>query len=111
MIQLAIDFAVENSRQVSFERMYHDIYLVALAKQVGFHGSTLLRLYPSVVLVEIGAETPSYNYRMTLDFESESARRAWVNSPEHDPAWRSATALATKHTFVGYDVLARSPSP
>lgn len=110
MIQLSIDFAVESRQREGFERMYQEIYLVALAKQIGFNGSTLLRIYPDDILFEIGSEVPSYNYRMTLDFESESARRAWVSSPEHDPAWKSATSLATKFTFLGYDVVARSPS-
>jgi heme-degrading monooxygenase HmoA len=110
VIRLAIDFAVESDQQARFEDMYRDVYLVALGKQAGFEGSSLLRLYSADVLTEIGAEIPIYNYRMTLDFESEAARRAWVGSREHDPAWKSATALATKYTYTGYDVVAQSPA-
>lgn len=108
MIQFTIDFAVESSEEALFEAMYREIYLVALGKQAGFKGSSLLRLYSPEVLAEIGAATSLYNYRMTLAFESEAARLRWVSSREHDEAWRSATALATMYTYTGYDVVAQS---
>lgn len=108
MIRLVIDFAVEGIHESVFEQMYRDVYAVALKKQAGFAGSSLCKSYHADVLAEIGAERPVYNYRMTLDFDSEAARRAWVASDEHDPAWNQATALAAKYTYTGYDVVAQA---
>lgn len=108
MIRLVIDFAVDDAQESSFEKMYREVYVPALRKQSGFTGSSLLRLYSADVLTELGADIPPYNFRMTLDFESEPARRAWVASPDHDPAWNQATALATKFAYTGYDIVADS---
>lgn len=108
MIRLVIDFAVEASREAEFEAMYRDVYVVALKKQQGFEGSSLCKSYSDDVLAEFGADKPAYNYRMTLDFESEPARRAWVASDEHDPAWNHAAGLATKYSYTGYDIVARA---
>lgn len=108
MIRLVIDFSVERPHEREFEAMYRDVYVVALKKQQGFLGSSLCKSYPDDVLAEFGAEKPAFNYRMTLDFDSEAARRTWVASEDHDPAWTQATALATKYAYVGYDVVAQA---
>lgn len=105
MICLVIDFEIEESEQQPFEDMYRDVYVRAVQGQSGFVRSALMRLYPRDVLTTIEAAMPVYNYRMTLEFESEQKRLDWVASPEHDPTWERATGLARAYEHVGYDVI------
>lgn len=106
MIRLQIHFEVVEGDHEAFERMYQTVYLPALRRQEGFLGSSLLRLYPAPVLTEIGAAASPYTHQLELDFDTESNRRRWAASPDHEQAWPAAVALAKSVQFCGYDVVA-----
>jgi len=105
MILLQIYFAVPPENAGAFEAMFGDAYAPALEKQVGYVGSTLLRLFPPATAQEIGgAETP-FNYQMELRFDTEANRRLWAASAEHAVVWPQAQGLASQVAWRGYDVL------
>lgn len=105
MIRLLINFEVGSEQAKSFEEFCRETYIVALSGQPGYVGSSLSRSYAPDVLREIGADEPGYNYQLTLEFESEAARRAWVSCPEHDPIWTRATGMSIRYSYTGYNVL------
>lgn len=102
---LQIYFAVPPERGGAFEFMFTAVYVPALQQQVGYQGSTLLRLFPPAVSQEIGAAETTFNYQMELRFDTEANRRLWVASPEHKIAWSQAQLLATDVAWRGYDVV------
>ena len=104
MMLLQIYFAVPEEKGGAFEAMFAETYVPALKKQVGYQGSTLLRIFAPAVSQEIGAAETPFNYQMELRFDSEANRRLWVASPEHGAAWSQAQALASDVAWRGYDV-------
>jgi mannose-6-phosphate isomerase-like protein (cupin superfamily) len=101
---LQMDFIVTKENSEAFEKMYHSIYVPAMLVQQGFLGSKLLRLYPDNSAKEIQAEPTTYNYQIQINFDTETNRRKWVASPQHQIAWPAATNLATEFKWRGYDV-------
>lgn len=76
-----------------------------LAQQPGFVSAALGRTYPEETLQEIDAERSEFNYQLSLDFQTEESRRAWVGDPRHDPAWGHLVQLAEHVTHTGYDIV------
>ncbi|RLT39578.1 MAG: hypothetical protein DWI57_10055 [Chloroflexi bacterium] len=105
MILLQIYFTIADEQGAAFEAMFTDAYVPALAKQPGFVGATLLRLFPPAVAREIGAAETPFNYQMELRFDTEANRRLWAASAEHSVVWPLAQALASAVAWRGYDVV------
>ncbi len=104
-IILQIYFKVEAATAGKFENMYLTSYRPALQKQDGYQGSRLLRIFDKTISTEISAAPTHFNYQIELEFGSEEARRAWVQTPEHNHVWSLATALATSAEWRGYDLV------
>ena len=107
MITLQIKYRVAAERRASFEDMMRRVYPAALAPQKGFVDSRLLRLFDAAVLAEIEATVELYDYQLELTFETEKDRRAWVASPEHDPAFEQVKTYTTDIVHCGWDVVDR----
>ncbi len=106
MILLQIYFEVAPEQTGAFERMYETVYAPALRKQAGYQRSSLLRVFPLQVSVEIGAASDPFNYQMELVFDSEENRRRWAGSADHRAAFPQAQALAGRVAWRGYDIAA-----
>lgn len=112
MVRLLVNFSVRKADEAAFESFCKKTYLPLLARQKGFVRTSLGRLYGREVLQEIGAEVPAHNYHMTIEFDGEAARREWVASPEHDPAWAHVVSLTDECSYTGYDIVAEAgPAP
>ncbi len=105
MILLQIYFAVSPDNTGAFESMYANAYVPAMQDQVGYQGSTLLRLFPTAVSQEIGASPTPFNYQMELRFDTEANRQKWANSSEHAVVWPLAQELASEVAWRGYDIV------
>ena len=104
-ILLQMDFVVPKENGEAFEKMYHSIYVPAMAVQKGYVGSKLLRLFPENISKEIQAEPTTYNYAIQISFATEEDRRKWVASPQHQIAWPAAAGLVKEYKWRGYDVM------
>jgi mannose-6-phosphate isomerase-like protein (cupin superfamily) len=103
---LQMDFVVEKKNAAAFEKMYTNIYVPAMRKQVGYLESKLVRIYPAATEKKIEGETTNYNYQLQLSFDTEVNRMKWVHSVEHQKtAWPAATKLAKSFKWRGYDVI------
>jgi mannose-6-phosphate isomerase-like protein (cupin superfamily)/heme-degrading monooxygenase HmoA len=102
---LQMDFVVAPEQREAFERMYYSIYVPAMAVQEGYLSSKLLRLFPDNMARGIEAEPVDYNYQIQISFDTEENRRRWVASDQHQIAWPSASGLAEKFKWRGYDVM------
>jgi len=103
---LQMDFVVEKKNAAAFEKMYTNIYVPAMRKQVGYLESKLIRIYPAATEKKIEGETTDYNYQLQLSFDTEANRMKWVASKEHvGTAWPAAVALAKSYKWRGYDVI------
>lgn len=106
MILFELHFQVDDARRDEFEKAYAQIFAPAISKQVGFQSLKLLKLYTPAALAEIEASSTEYNYQINFTFESETARRKWATSADHDVAWPKLSALTSKFFWRGYDVMA-----
>ncbi len=104
-IALQMDFVVSKENAISFEKMYHSIYVPAMKVQPGYLGSKMLRLFPENLSKEIQAEPTTYNYQIQISFDTEENRRKWVASSQHQIAWPAASGLAKEFKWRGYDVM------
>jgi heme-degrading monooxygenase HmoA len=104
--RLQVHFQIDEANRADFERLYAERYAPALRRQHGYLRSSLLRVYPTAVLEAFGGAPTRYNYQLELDFDTEDNRRRWVASPDHDPVWTAATALASDASATGFDVVA-----
>ena len=104
MITLQIHFVIADGKTAAFEKLYAQVYVPALRKQVGYVRSQLLRVFPRDVAREIDAFADDFNYQMELVFDTEANRRSWVVSPEHQTAWPQASGLADKVVWRGFDI-------
>ncbi|MGY3214358.1 cupin domain-containing protein [Mucilaginibacter sp. HD30] len=103
---LQMDFVVEQKNAAAFEKMYTNIYVPAMRKQVGYLESKLIRIYAEATEKKIGGETTDYSYQLQLSFDTEANRMKWVASKEHvGTAWPAAVALAKTYKWRGYDVI------
>ena len=102
LLQIYFDVSAENAG--AFERMYQQVYVLALRKQQGYLNSKLLRLYPPQVTQEIEATPTEFNYQIELVFDTEENRRRWAASADHSAAWPQAVELAQKVAWRGYDI-------
>lgn len=103
---LQMDFVVEAKNVDAFEKMYTNIYVPAMRKQVGYLESKLVRIYAADTEKKIQGEETTYNYQLQLSFDTEANRMKWVASKEHaGTAWPAATALAKSYKWRGYDVI------
>ena len=64
-----------------------------------------MRYFPDNLAKEIQAEPSDYNYQVQISFATETDRRNWVASPQHQIAWPAASGLATAYKWRGYDVM------
>ena len=103
---LQMDFVVTAANAAAFEKMYTNVYVPALRKQVGYLESKLIRIFPSALEKKIQGEATTYNYQLQLSFDTEANRQKWVASKEHvDTAWPAAVKLAKTYKWRGYDVM------
>jgi hypothetical protein len=105
MILFQLYFEVDEQKRAAFERAYEEIFAPALRKQVGFQRSKLLRLYGTAESSAIAAAPTEFNYQVNFEFDSESNRRRWSVSSDHDAAWPSFSAIAQKAVWRGYEVI------
>jgi hypothetical protein len=105
MILFQLYFEVDEQKRAAFERAYEEIFAPALRKQVGFQRSKLLRLYGTVESSAIAAAPTEFNYQVNFEFDSESNRRRWSVSSDHDAAWPGFSAIAQKAVWRGYEVI------
>lgn len=105
MIRLVVNLRVPESAADDLERYYVDTYAPMLAQQPGFVSAALGKIYSDESLQEIDAERPESNYQLSLDFQTEESRRAWVSDPRHDPAWGHVVQLAEQVRHTGYDLV------
>lgn len=105
MILLQIYFEIADSDSADFERLYRQVYVPALQVQPGYLRSNLLHLFPADTAAEISAAPSHFNYQLELVFDTESNRRRWVDSAEHQRAWPMAEALAISVAHRGYDLV------
>jgi heme-degrading monooxygenase HmoA len=111
MILFQLQFEVAADRGDEFEKAYAEVFEPALVKQKGFQNVKLLRLYAPAQAAEIEAFATKVNYQINFVFDSESSRRAWARSADHDVAWPRLSGIARSAVWCGYDVLAGSPRP
>jgi len=111
MILFQLQFDVAPDRGEEFERAYAEVFEPALIKQKGFQNVKLLRLYAPAQAAEIEAFATEINYQINFAFDSESSRRVWAASAEHDVAWPLLSGIARTAVWCGYDVLASAPRP
>lgn len=105
-MMLQMDFEVEQKNAEAFEKMYTNIYVPAMRKQVGYLESKLIKIYSTDIEKKIQGEPTTYNYQLFISFDTEANRMKWVASPEHvKSAWPGATALAKSYKWRGYDVI------
>jgi heme-degrading monooxygenase HmoA len=109
MILFQLHFEVADARRAEFEKTYTDVFAPALSKQKGFQNVKFIRFYGPAQAAEIEASPTEYNYQINFVFDSESSRRVWAKSPDHDVAWPKLSALATKFLWRGYDLLGQAP--
>lgn len=107
MILFELHFRVDPNQRADFEAAYAESFAPAISKQKGFQSLKLLRLYSPAALAEIEASPTEYDYQINFTFESETARRAWATSADHDVAWPKLSALTQKFFWRGYDLLAQ----
>jgi hypothetical protein len=105
MILFQLYFEVTEQKRAAFERAYAEVFAPALRKQVGFQKSNLLRLYGTAEASEIAAAPTEFNYQVDFEFDSESNRRRWAVSSDHDAAWPKFSAIAQKALWRGYEVI------
>jgi heme-degrading monooxygenase HmoA len=111
MILFQLQFEVAADRGAEFEKAYAEVFEPALVKQKGFQNVKLLRLYPSAQAAEIEASATNVNYQINFVFDSESSRRVWARSADHDVAWPKLSGIASRALWVGYDIVASAPHP
>jgi hypothetical protein len=111
MIVFQLQFEVAADRGDEFAKAYADVFEPALRKQKGFQDVKLLRLYAPAQAAEIGAFATKVNYQINFVFDSESSRRAWARSADHDVAWPLLSGIARSAVWCGYDVVASSTRP
>jgi len=104
-VLLQMDFTVPKENAAAFEKMYYSIYVPAMTVQKGYLNSKVLRYFPENIAKEIQAEPTEYNYQVQISFATETDRRNWVASPQHQIAWPAASGLATAYKWRGYDVM------
>ena len=104
-VLLQMDFTVPKENAAAFEKMYYSIYVPAMTVQKGYLSSKVLRYFPDNLAKEIQAEPSDYNYQVQISFATETDRRNWVASPQHQIAWPAASGLATAFKWRGYDVM------
>ncbi|MGH2460533.1 MAG: antibiotic biosynthesis monooxygenase family protein [Chloroflexota bacterium] len=95
MMTLQIYLTTKPGQGAALENLYHQAYVPAITKQVGFRSTTLLRAYES--------ET---RYEIDITFETEAQRQAWADGAEHAETWPRIVALCTEVSAQGFDILA-----
>lgn len=95
MITLHIYLTTKSGQSAALEDLYHQAYVPAITKQVGFRSTTLLRAYDS--------ET---QYEIDITFETEAQRQAWADGADHAETWPRIVALCTDVSAQGFDILA-----
>lgn len=97
MIVLCVHLHVRAGLGTSLEGSYRDSFTPAIRVQAGFRGSSLLR-----------AHGHDGKYLITIMFETEEARLAWVATAEHQAAWPRIEALCTEVADEGFDFIAEA---
>ena len=111
MILFQLLFEVAEDKRAEFELTYAEVFEPALRRQKGFQNVKFLRLYPPAQVAEIEAAPTEMNYQINFVFDSESQRRAWAKTGEHDVAWPKLAALARQALWRGYDVVSSAARP
>jgi hypothetical protein len=106
MILFQLLFEVSDAKRAQFESTYAEVFAPALRRQTGFGSVRLVRLFGATEQAEISAAPTEYNYQINFVFESEALRRRWATSADHDLAWPALAAVAEKHLWRGYDLVA-----
>jgi hypothetical protein len=106
MILFQLSFEVAPERQAEFEKSFANDFLPALRKQNGFVSARFIRLYAASQIAAIEAAPTEFNYQVNFVFQSETLRRAWAASADHDVAWPKFSGIARKAIWRGYDILA-----
>lgn len=95
MIVLHVQLRIRHGVGTGLEDCFRNDFAPAIRVQPGFRDAKLLRLYRG-----------DGEYVITIAFDSEELRRAWVASPEHQTAWSKVEALCSAITDAGFDVVA-----
>ena len=111
MIQFQLLFEVAEDKRAEFERTYAEVFEPALRRQKGFQNVRFLRLYAPAQVAEIEATPTEFNYEVNFIFDSETHRRAWSKTAEHDVAWPKLAALTRQAAWRGFDVLSTAARP
>ena len=95
MITLHIYLTTKPGQGGALENLYHQAYVPAITKQVGFRSTTLLRAYESETRCEID-----------IAFDTEAQRQAWADGADHAETWPRIVDLCAEVSAQGFDVLA-----
>jgi len=82
-IQLHTDFLVNPEREQEFVDAWRTLWLPRVQTAPGFIEGRLLKLRQA----NVGDPPTQLNYRLIQVFESEEARHAWSEAPNHEGAW------------------------
>ena len=101
-VRFRIRFTVAEAEAEGFLRMLRSEYVPALRSQRGFRTARILTPFPETLSTEIGAVTHPGVYELEFDFDTESARRAWVAQPVHERLWQRAVETSDAQQWSGF---------
>jgi len=95
MVVLTVTLHVQDGRQSEIQNNFVERFLPAVRRQPGFMDAKLGR-----------ALEDAQRMLLLLTFDTEQQRLAWVNSPEHGPAWDSIASLCRDFVPVSHEISA-----